>query len=122
MGVSAPSIVTLASPSAVTRSATADWNTAPSPPLSTITIRSAGSSGSPAPKTSYASWASSCGPSSSSLTSSVLIPPAERLNAKIPTVATNQAAKTIQRQRALHIATRTVHGSTRVYARGNVGR
>src|SRR4029450_3127620 len=58
-----------------------------------------------------ASAASYFARSSFETASAELMPPAARLPANRPIVATNQRAKTIQRRRALQSATRTVHGT-----------
>ena len=127
LAVETPSTSAFAAPRAATRSLTvarkAGSVAAPGPAESTTTKRSNGGSDvPPAPKTSYAFWASTVSSFGFPLASRLRIPPIWSLSTKMPIVTTNQRTITGQRWRALHIAIRTVAGSREAMARGGARR
>ena len=115
VGCSTPSTEALAAVRSATSRWTSCWNVgsraAFGPPSRTMTRRSAGATGSPAPRTSYATSDSRRGPFGSCSTSIVRIPPNARPAPSVPNVPTNQSRNTGHRCRALQVAIRTVSGA-----------
>ena len=116
VGADAPATVEVRAPRRVTTSViAAAFAGSSTVPVLAPTTRSSCWLGSslvavPAPKTSYARADSKRDDWLLETAAAESVPPAARLTAKIPNVNTNHNAKTGQRWRALHPATRTVHG------------